>query len=224
MPYLPINLRITGKACVVIGGGTVATRKVESLIEAGACVVVIAPEISPALERLTQESLISHERRQYRSGDLAGAILVFAATSNRETNGEIAREAAAGNILVDVVDDPKAGNFVSPATVRRGDLVLTVSTGGQAPALSRAVKKQIGLEYGPEYAAAVRIHQAVREKLLTENKPTGYTTSVLRAFAESELPQLLKSRSHTEIDRLLLHFFGPGYSLAGLGVADKEVP
>lgn len=208
----------------MIGGGKIAYRKVAVLREAGADVVVIAPDLCDELAKLAEAKRIRHERRPYRSGDLQGAALAFAASSDREAHAEAAREAAAANVPIDVVDAPETGSFISPAIIRRGDLMITVSTGGKAPAFAGALKSRLHTEYGPEYAAAVRIHQLVREKLLTENKTTSYTTSVLRAFAETDLPQLLKSRSQTDIDRLLLRIFGPGYTLAGLGAADKEAP
>ncbi|MGH3148329.1 MAG: precorrin-2 dehydrogenase/sirohydrochlorin ferrochelatase family protein, partial [Rubrobacter sp.] len=127
----PIFLNLSGRRCVVVGGGEVAGRKARKLLQAGAEVVVIAPEIHPDLTRAGLET----QQRAYRDGDLEGAHLAFTATDSREVNAAVALEAGERGIPVNVADRPSDGDFARPSTLRRGRHQVAVSTGGASPAL-----------------------------------------------------------------------------------------
>lgn len=144
-PYLPVFLDLRGVLCLVVGGGEVARRKVEGIRAAGGRVRVVAPE---CLEMPEGAEL---ERRAFRDSDLEGVSLVFAATDDRAVNAEVARRAKARNLWVNAVDDPAECSFILPATVRRGGLVIAVSTGGQSPLLARSIKEELEERFGPEY-------------------------------------------------------------------------
>lgn len=149
MGYYPIMMDLTGRNCLVVGGGEVALRKAESLIEAGARVTVIAPGVDPRLESIAG---VRVENRAWKSGDTAGYTLVFAATDDRAVNRSVSDEAKAGGIPVNVVDDPELCSFIVPSVVRRGDLLMAISTSGRSPSLSKRIRKELELTYGPEYA------------------------------------------------------------------------
>lgn len=162
MTYYPVCLDIKNKRCVVVGGGKVAFRKVESLLEAGARVIVISPEIIPALQELVHKesrfveapfvNKITHLPREYKSGDIKkGTFLVIAATDDLQLNAKIADEAKRLNLLINVVDAPKLCNFIVPATLRRGNLTISVSTSGKSPALAKKIKEDLQNIYGAEY-------------------------------------------------------------------------
>jgi siroheme synthase-like protein len=148
----PIFLDLSGRRCVVVGGGEVANRKARKLLQARARVVVISPEIGAELESVAVEV----HRRPYREGDLEGAYLTFAATDSREANAAVSREAKERGIPVNVADRPSDGDFALPATLRRGGLQVAVSTGGASPTLARRIKDELEGVFGPEWAGLVR--------------------------------------------------------------------
>lgn len=222
MRYLPINLDIRGKPAVIVGGGAVAARKCRALLAAEARVTVIAPALAPSLQELAEKGRIAHLPREYARGDLAGAFLVFAAADNRAVNRSVADEAKARGILADVADAPDLGDFTSPALLTRGDLLLTVSTSGKSPALARKIRDELATRYGPEYAAALILLGKVREKLLTETANSAYNKQIFNSLVEHDLPALLKNGATAETDYLLLKLFGPGFTLAELGMGEKD--
>lgn len=159
MGYYPLMMDLTGRDCLVVGGGDVARRKAVSLIEAGGLVTVIAPEIDPAIADLPS---VRVEKRKWRSGDTAGYTLVFAATDDRALNASIFDEARADGIPVNVVDDPELCSFIVPACVRRNDLLIAITTSGKSPALAKRIRRDIEAEYGPEYGEFVALLGEVR--------------------------------------------------------------
>jgi len=156
----PIFLDLSGRRCVVIGGGEVANRKARKLLQARAEVVVISPEVRPELESVASEV----HRRPYEDGDLEGAYLAFAVTDAREVNAAVAREAKGRGIPVNVTDRPSEGDFALPSTLRRGRLQLAVSTGGASPTLARKIKGELEEVFGPEWAGVVEELHAARLK------------------------------------------------------------
>ena len=154
----PIFLDLSGRRCVVVGGGEVASRKARKLLQARAEVVVISPEIKAELESVAVEI----HRRPYKEGDLDGAYLAFAATDSREVNAAVAREAKERGIPVNVADEPSEGDFAAPSVLRRGGLQVAVSTGGASPALARRIKDELEESFGPEWAGLVEELHAAR--------------------------------------------------------------
>ncbi|HEU4495254.1 MAG TPA: bifunctional precorrin-2 dehydrogenase/sirohydrochlorin ferrochelatase [Rubrobacteraceae bacterium] len=153
----PIFMDLSGRRCVVVGGGEVANRKARKLLQARAEVVVISPEVRPELESVAVEVY----RRPYERGDLKGACLAFAATDAREVNAAVAREAKERGVPVNVADRPQEGDFALPSTLRRGRLQVAVSTGGASPALARDIRCELEKIFGPEWAGvAERLHAA----------------------------------------------------------------
>ncbi|MBT0653412.1 precorrin-2 dehydrogenase/sirohydrochlorin ferrochelatase family protein [Geomobilimonas luticola] len=222
MQHYPVNLVLAGRRTVIIGGGAVAARKCESLLATGSRITVVAPCLDPALEKLCRENRIVHESRPYRYGDLDGAFLVFAATGDAAVNRAVAEEAAARGILADIVDAPECSTFVTPATVRRGDLLITISTGGKSPALSARLRAELAERYGGEYGTALELLGAIREKLLTEKGNTAYNKELFNALLDRDLPLLLKSWSPSVLDHILTDIFGPGFTLEELGIRERE--
>lgn len=221
MGYLSLNLQVQEKLIVIVGGGAVARRKIETILPAGARLTVVSPSLSPELHRLADSGAISHLRREYQTGDLQGAFMVIAATDNRDVNREVAAEADSLGILAEISDAPREGSVTSPAVLRRGDFAIAVSTNNKAPALAARVKEELGRLFGPEYAQTVAIMGAIREKLLTDGCGSTYNKRVLRELAE-QLPHLIASGAGTEIDALLQRRLGPGYSLASLEPALED--
>ena len=150
--YYPVFLNVRGKKCVVIGGGDVALRKVKVLLEHGAGVEVISPDLCPELAKLAESGKIRAFIREYRAGNFKNAFIVIAATDNRGINQRVVAEARKRAVLVNVVDDAENSDFIVPSHLRRGELTIAVSTGGASPALARKIRSRLEKELGDEYA------------------------------------------------------------------------
>ena len=166
--YYPAYLDITGRPAVVIGGGSVAQRKVEGLLKAGARVTVVSPEAAPGIQQWARAGAIIWSQRQYRAGDLQDAWLAIAATGSEPVNVTVAREAEERGVLLNVVDNPKLCTFIAPAVVEREGLTIAVSTGGKSPAMARRVKEELEQLLPPEYGLLLEVAGEVREALRRE--------------------------------------------------------
>ncbi len=170
MNFYPANLDINGRHCLIIGGGEVAARKIGPLVSCGAEVTVVSPKVVPVIKKLAAGGKIIWYDRAYRQGDLNNAFLVFAATDNREVQCEILAEAAEKGILINSADDPAASTFHVPARVRRGNFLLTVSTGGGSPALAAKLRRELEVEYGKEYQQLVELLAHIRKIIVTDGQ------------------------------------------------------
>lgn len=166
--YYPAFLNITGRKCAVIGGGSVALRKVETLLEYGAGITVISPFLVSELQQIGGEGWITIVEREFRDGDLAGFFLIVSATDKAEVNDMVYAEAERRGQLVNVVDDAGRSNFIVPSSLQRGDLTIAVSTAGRSPALARRIRTNLEDYFGPEYAELVQLVNDVRQQLLAE--------------------------------------------------------
>ena len=143
MSYYPLFLELTGRRCLVIGGGPVAVRKVEGLLRSGAQVTVISPELSKELRLLLIQPSIEHVARKYQDGDLEGYALAFVATDDRAINAAVSRDGRSCGVWVNCTDDPDYCDFILPAVIRRGEIALAISTGGASRALARALREEL---------------------------------------------------------------------------------
>ena len=165
----PVNLRVRGHRCLVVGGGQVALNKVDGLLEAGAVVDVIAPEVVADLDGRPGVTVL---RRSYRPGDVEGYRLVVAATGSHEVNAEVFRDGESAGIWVNSADDPDNCSFTLPSRFRRGPLMVTCSTGGHSPAMSRWLRKRLETEIGPEYETLLCLLSEAREQIRTAGMHT----------------------------------------------------
>lgn len=160
--YPLILTNLGGARVVVVGGGKVAERKVNGLIAGGATPVVISPDLTELLQRHHANGQMNWLARRYNNGDLAGALLAVAATNDRAVNAAIAAEARERGVLANISDNPTQGSWTTTATVRRGDLVIAVTTNGASPKLAAQIRRDLEARYGEEYAAIV--HQLREER------------------------------------------------------------
>ncbi len=165
MKYYPVFWDITGKKCVVIGGGDVAARKVARLLDCGAKVCVVSPKLVAELVRLKDDRLIEHVNDDYAREQLYGAALVIGATDDEKTNAAVSRDAKARGIPVNIVDDPQKCDFILPSLVERGDLTIACGTGGASPALARHLREELENTYGEEYATLIDILGKLRGRM-----------------------------------------------------------
>jgi precorrin-2 dehydrogenase/sirohydrochlorin ferrochelatase len=164
----PVNLVLTGQPCLVVGGGAVAARKVAGLLTCGADVRVIAIAPGPELEATG----VVVERRPFRRGDVAGYRLVMAATDEPLVNRQVFEDAQAAGIWVNTADDPALCTFTLPSVVRRGPIMVTVSTGGHSPALAAWLRSPLADQLGPEYEVLLDLLSAARNDLKAAGRST----------------------------------------------------
>jgi precorrin-2 dehydrogenase/sirohydrochlorin ferrochelatase len=187
--YYPLMLDLTDKRCVIVGGGRVAERKAESLLEAGAAVTVISPAFTPLLEQRYESGRVTLVRERYRQGmaELREALLVFAATDDADVNAAVRLEAEAMGKLVSVADDPAGSGFIVPAVVRRGKLVITVSTEGASPAVSKRVRQELEQTFGAEYEVYLELLQELRSLIQSRVSETAARQEIFRALLDWQL-------------------------------------
>lgn len=163
----PVVLRLRDRRVLVVGGGKVGARKASGLLEAGAHVVVVSPRFAPAFARLVDTAALTLIERRYAVGDLAGMALVVAATDDREVNAQVSADARRAGVLVGVVDNPRESDFIVPAVVRRGDLLLAISTGGRSPALAGDLRRELELLVPDDWEVLVQVLGVARARVQT---------------------------------------------------------
>jgi len=203
MPFrYPVALELSGRRCVVTGGGREAEGKARALLDADADVVVIAPRVSDGIRDLVRRGELAHIARRYRTGDLAGAFLVIAADSERAVRAAVFAEAEAERVLCNAVDDVEHCHFAVPSIVRRGELLFAISTGGRAPALAKRLRRRLTEQFGWQWEALVDVLGEVRAATLPD-RPADFATWAARWRAvldeEEELLQLLEDGRVDEV-------------------------
>jgi precorrin-2 dehydrogenase / sirohydrochlorin ferrochelatase len=206
--YYPLCLDISGKRCVVIGGGNVAERKVERLLACGACVEVVGRVLTPALAIWKGEGRIIHREADFEEAHLAGASLVIGATDNETVNGRIAKNARARGIPVNIVDDPSQCDFILPSVVERGDLMIAVSTGGKSPALARKVREELEEAYGAEYAVLLEIMGELRGKVIASGSSSSENRERFAAVVQSEILDDIRRKDWTKVKEMIRRLTG----------------
>ena len=211
MRYYPVHLDIQNRNCLVVGGGSVGTRKVVTLLDCGALVTVISPRVSDQLRDFAISGSIKLKKRPYQTGDLDGMFLVIGATDDEDLNRQISNDADQLNTLCNIADRPEVCNFILPSIVQRDDLVITISTSGQSPAMAKKLRKTLESQFGEEYGVFLKLMGAIRKKLLsTSHKPEAHK-HLFEQLIAADLIGLIQKGTTAEIDDLLLEILGIGY-------------
>jgi siroheme synthase-like protein len=202
LPLYPVNLVVAGRSCLVVGGGRVATTKVRGLVEAGARVTVVAPEIDPRIAAMATEDptadeadaaggTVVVERRRYRRGEVGDHRLVVAATGDPAVNQQVYDDGEAAGVWVNSADDPERCSVILPARIRQGRLTVTVSTGGHSPAVASWLRERLADELGPEYDQLIGLLSEAREEVRAQ----GVATEQLdwRAALDSGILDLIRA-------------------------------
>lgn len=163
-----VALKLQGRYSLVVGGGSVARRKVAALLECGSKIILVSPELIPELVEKVESGKIHYLPRGFEIGDLEGVHLVICATDNEELNRQIAECCELRNIPVNVVDNPELSTFFVPSVVRRGPLCISITTGGNSPLLARRLRELLEQKIGPEYGELVfflgEVRQIIQER------------------------------------------------------------
>jgi len=182
----PIFLKLDGRRCLVVGAGKVAEAKIRGLLDARASIEVVAPEAVWQIQKWAWEGVIGWKARAFQATDLDQSSLVIAATSNREVNAEVFRQARLRNVLCNSVDDPENCDFYYPAVVNRGDLQIAISTGGRSPALAQRLRRDLEEQFGAEYESWVAELGKAREQLSAQVLDIGTRRKLLHEIASRE--------------------------------------
>ncbi|MEW6410221.1 MAG: bifunctional precorrin-2 dehydrogenase/sirohydrochlorin ferrochelatase [Nitrospirota bacterium] len=192
MKYYSILLDLKGRSAVVVGGGSVAERKVLSLIECSADITVISPDATPVLKELSKQKRIRLLKRDFTTDDLNGALMVIAATSNRKVNTAVSYEAKKRGILVNVVDVPEECSFIVPSVVQRGDLLIAISTSGKSPAMAKKIRVELESLYGKEYELFLSMMGEIRARAMKDIKNESKRQGLFSSLVSSDILKLLK--------------------------------
>ncbi len=223
MEYYPLFLDIRGAPSVVVGGGAVAARKTMSLLDAGAMVTIISPEVTEKIGELIDNNRVRHIKRPFRAGDTRGASLVIAASSDRAVNERALEEARAANVPVNVVDDPGGSVFIVPSVIKRGGLTVAVSTGGRCPAMARKVRMEIEKTIGPEYGPMLEIMGRLRESLLKKGLKGDKKDRIINGLLDSDIVGLTRAGDLDRVNRALTDIAGEDLEALGLVAADLDI-
>ena len=203
MKYYPVFLDVSDKPCAVVGGGEVACRKVQRLLQCGARVTVISDALSPKLEALKARQEIAHIDDQYTAEHIASAFIVIGATDNRHVNEQIFRDARTERILVNIVDEPERCDFILPSIVERGDLAVAVSTGGKSPALAKRLRRELEQIFGTEYEIYLDIMGQIREMVLARGKSSDENRKIFELLIQSDLLDLIRKKDWNAVRNLI---------------------
>lgn len=201
--YLPIMIDVQNKKCLVVGGGKVALRKVTTLLEYGARVVVVAPEIVQQLESLAEAGKIIVRKRTPRKTDLRGVTFIFAASNNRKVNIRLAEMANSAGIPVNVVDEPEYCTFIMPAICRRGMLQIAVSTTGGFPALAKKIRDKIAGIVEKDFAEFLEILAETRRQIINAGYDNRKKRAKIKHLADDKLYQIYKRHGKTHLKKVL---------------------
>jgi uroporphyrin-III C-methyltransferase / precorrin-2 dehydrogenase / sirohydrochlorin ferrochelatase len=225
----PLAVDLRGKAVLVAGGGAVAARKLTELLRCGADITVVAPEPNPSVERLA--GALHLIRRPFKSGDELGRYLVFACTDDSAVNREIAGLCGRGNILCNVADASHEGTFHVPGVIRKGEVTVTVSTGGSAPGLTRHLKRLLSATLGESVAELAALLGPFRSAL-REGAAAGLAAEVLEDLPYRKLLEDLQAHGAAQVERFLAQTLAkakagsssPAVSGAEAGSGKSEIP
>lgn len=193
-PY-PVMMNLDGKQVVVVGGGNVALRKTISLIESGAWITVISPQLHDELRRLFDTGKVSWIEGEFEEAALdlfPDAVLLFGTTDCRDVNLRIQSAAAKRKILCNIADVPDLCTFIVPAVITQGNLMIAVSTGGSSPALARRIREDLEKRFGPEYATMTELLGDLRKQILKSGSDSSENKKLFLEIVDSEMLEALK--------------------------------
>ena len=192
----PVNLLVTDRRCVVVGAGRIAARKIESLLDAGADVTVVAPDVGDTVRASADAGRIQLLERPFTEADVEGAWLVITATDDPEVNRAVFTAGEARHIFVNSADDPANCSFTLMSVVRRGDIVVTIGTNGRSPALATYLKDHVRDEMGPEYETLLELLSEAREEMRSGGRSS--EDADWRAAIDSGILELIREGRESE--------------------------
>lgn len=199
MPYYPIFIDLEGKKIIVVGGGAVAQRKIETLMTYGAFVQVISRKVTPRINRYVEEGKIGLIGQEFMEDDLDGAFMVIAATDDALLNHKVSQSAREKGLLINAVDQPSDCNFIVPSILRRGDLLIAVSTSGKSPALAKKVREELEEKFGSEYESLLLLMGRLRADILSRGFPQSKNRRIFNDLVNSHILEAIGRKDWSEV-------------------------
>ncbi|NIR13393.1 MAG: bifunctional precorrin-2 dehydrogenase/sirohydrochlorin ferrochelatase [Desulfobacterales bacterium] len=203
MSYYPVLIQLDGKKVLVVGGGTVAERKIETLLEYGAEVRVISRELSPRLRSYSEGGKIGFLGQEFNEDCLEEAFMVIAATDDPLLNHQVSEKAKEKGLLVNAVDQPSDCNFILPSVLRRGDLLIAVSTSGKSPALAKKVREALEERFGDEYGSFLILMGRLREEILSQGLSQGENRRIFNELVNSPILEAIGKKDWNGVAKIL---------------------
>ncbi len=199
--YLPVNLRLSERKCLIVGGGAVAFRKAKSLVTRAADITVIAPKHNAGIEQMREEKLATIIERDYQSPEAAGYGLVISATDSEEINQQVYEDCRNANVPVNVVDDPPRCDFIFPAVIDRGSLTLAISTDGRAPFVTKFIRQMLESVFGPQWQPVIDLAEAFRAEMYRRfPDDQKKQQDCFKKFLEIDWPSLFVSEEPADVE------------------------
>lgn len=191
-----------------MGGGDVAERKTERLLDCGARVTVVGKTLTPLLETMKKEGRIEHINADYDKAYIGDAFMVIGATDRDDINARISLDGKNKGILVNIVDDPGKCDFILPSIVQQGDLSIAISTGGKSPALAKKLREKLEKLYGPEYQALLNVLGKLREKVVARDHSSNENKQLFDAVIDSDILQHIKDKNWEQVKKIIYEITG----------------
>lgn len=203
MSYYPIMIQLEGMKAVVVGGGVVAQRKIDTLLDYHADVHVISRELTPKLNKYLEEQRIKLSGYEFKDSHLDGAFVVIAATDDPLLNRQVSEKASARGLLINAVDQPTDCNFIVPSILRRGDLLVAVSTSGKSPAFAKKVREELEEQFGDEYGSFLILMGCLREEILEKKLSQEENKRIFHQLVNSRILDVMAQKDWNEVAAIL---------------------
>ncbi|MGD9031533.1 MAG: bifunctional precorrin-2 dehydrogenase/sirohydrochlorin ferrochelatase [Desulfobacteraceae bacterium] len=203
MSYYPVLIHIEGKKVIVVGGGTVAERKIERLLDYGAVVRVVSRDLTPQLRKYSEKGTIGFHGQEFNEACLEDAFMVIAATDDPILNHQVSEKAKERGLLVNAVDQPSDCNFIVPSILRRGDLQIAVSTSGKSPALAKKVREALEESFGNEYESLLILMGRLREEILSQGLSREENKRIFHDLINSPILEAIARKDWNEVSIIL---------------------
>jgi precorrin-2 dehydrogenase/sirohydrochlorin ferrochelatase len=212
MSYYPILVNLHGQKAVVVGGGKVAERKIETLLGFGALVYVVSKDLTPMLSQYEKEGKITYLGDAFLDSHLDGVFIVIAATDNPELNRRVSLAAKKRALLINAVDQPEDCNFIVPSILQRGDLMIAVSTAGKSPALARRIRQDLEEKFGEEYRFLLVMMGRLRKEILSLGLPSSKNKEIFQKLVGSPMLLAIRKKDWDEVAAVLSRVLGRAVS------------
>jgi len=203
MSYYPIFLELEGRTALVVGGGSVAQRKVETLLAHGALIRIVSNALTEKLKAMVESGSILHAGDAFSEKHLDGVSLVFAATDDRRLNHEISECARKNGLLINAVDQPADCDFIVPSIINKGDLSIAISTSGKSPALAKNIRMQLEPQFGKEYEIFLDLMGCLRHEVVSLGLTQQENSRIFHEIVYSDILQALKEGNLEEVETAL---------------------
>ena len=203
MNYYPVFLDLKDKKALVVGGGKVAERKIETLLNCGALIRLVSRELTGKLELLVENGDALHVGEHFKEQDLDEVFLVIAATDDKKLNRRVSEAARKRGLLVNAVDQPADCNFIVPSIVKRGALLVAISTSGKSPGLAKKIRRNLESQFGDEYGVFLTLMGELRREILSFGLPSEENSRVFHEIVDSDILNAIALKQWGRVESIL---------------------